>query len=241
MRRPLIGITSDIEYRDGNPGRDWYFLDARNIPALTAAGALSVMLPHEIDLIEDYLDNLDGVFISGGGYQYPTPHLLDTGTNEPPEQVARIRFELALAMAAEARRMPILGICGGFQLMNVAAGGGIVPVLADADPAWAMHRSGARFDEIAHHVEVDPRSRLGEIVSVATMPVNSRHSQGVAAVAPGVRISARAPDGVVEAIERPDLPFWLAVQWHPEFHISPGDARLLEAFVAAAAQWKGTP
>jgi putative glutamine amidotransferase len=68
------------------------------------------------------------------------------------------------------------------------------------------------------------------------MPVNSRHAQGVSTVAKGVRISARAPDGVVEAIERADLPFWLAVQWHPEFHISPGDAKLLEAFVAAAAQ-----
>ena len=236
MTRPLIGITSDIEYRDGNPGRDWYFLDARNIPALSAAGALPVMLPHEPDLIDSYLDRLDGVLVSGGGYQFPTPTLLRPEAGEPPEKVARIRFELALVAAAESRRMPLLGVCGGFQLMNVASGGQIVPVLADVDPAWAMHRSGAKFDEIGHVVEVDPDSRLGEIVGVAAIPVNSRHSQGVTTVAPGLRVSARAPDGVVEAIERADLPFWLAVQWHPEFHISPGDAKLLEAFVAAAAQ-----
>lgn len=238
MTRPLIGITSDIEYRDGNPGRDWYFLDAQNIPALTEAGGLTVMLPHEIDLIDDYLDRLDGVFISGGGYQYPTPVLLGGGIGEPPEKVARIRFELALVAAAEARLMPILGTCGGFQLMNVAAGGRIVPALADRDPAWAMHRSGARFNEIGHDVEVDPGSRLGKIVGVPTMSVNSRHAQGVSEVAQGIHVSARSADGVVEAIERRDLPFWLAVQWHPEFHITHGDARLMEAFVAAAAAGK---
>lgn len=236
MTRPLIGITSDIEYRDGNPGRDWYFLDARNIPALAEAGAVPVMLPHQADLIDAYLERLDGVIISGGGYQFPAPTLLGDVAKEPPEKVARIRFELALVAAAEARRMPILGVCGGFQLMNVASGGEIVPALAEVDPAWAMHRAGARFDQIGHVVDVDPGSRLGEIVGVAAMPVNSRHGQGVTNVAPGLRVGARAPDGIVEAIERTDLPFWLAVQWHPEFHISPGDAKLLEAFVAAAAQ-----
>lgn len=237
-RRPLIGITPDIEHRDGNPDRDWYFLDAANIPPIIAAGGVPVMLPHAIDLIDDYLDRLDGVWVSGGGYQWPDAKLIDwrNTAGEPPEKVARARFELELVARVEARRMPILGACGGFQLMNVAAGGTIIPVLTQANPAWKAHRDGKRFDEAAHLVSATPGSRLAGIVGADSFAVNSRHAQGAIEPGPLAQAAAWSPDGVLEAIERPDMPFWVAVQWHPEFHISPADARLISAFVEAAAK-----
>ncbi len=234
-RRPLIGITADIEVRDGNPPRDWYFLDAQNIPALEAAGALPVILPHAIDLIDDYLDRLDGVLISGGGYQYPDPALVDwdSAEGEPPEKLARARFELALVRRTEARRMPLLGTCGGFQLMNVAAGGSIVPVLPETVHRWRDSASEAvwRFDEPAHDVQATPGSRLATIVGVAPFAVNSRHKQGVHRAAPSVVTSALAPDAR-GGYERPDLPFWHAVQWHPDFTSRPPTPDLSRAFVA---------
>jgi putative glutamine amidotransferase len=237
-RRPLIGITADIEYREGNPGRDWYFLDAQNIPALVAAGALPVMLPHDETLIDDWLDRIDGVLISGGGFQFPTEQLIDFAAIHelPPEKVARTRFELALARRSGERQIPLFGVCGGFQLMNVVAGGTIAPQLADIDPAWSGHRDGKRFDEAAHEVQVEPGTRLAAITGAARFPVNSRHSQGVIAAASGLRIAARSLDGVIEAIERPGDQFWLATQWHPEFGISPADAAILAAFVDAARE-----
>lgn len=238
VRRPLIGITADIEYRDGNPGRDWYFLDAQNIPALVAAGALPIILPHDETLIDDWLDRLDGVYITGGGFQYPTEALIDFAAVDglPPEKIARTRFELALARRSGERQIPLFGVCGGFQLMNVAAGGTIAPQLTEIDPAWSFHRDGKRFDEAAHDVHVEPGTRLAAITGTMQFPVNSRHSQGVIAAASSLRVAARSPDGVIEAIERSGNPFWLATQWHPEFDISPADAAILAAFVDAARE-----
>lgn len=240
MAKTLIGITLDIAIeKKAHPPRDFYFLDAQNSKAMEEAGAALAMLPHDIDAIETYLERLDGVMIAGGDWQFPTPHLINFAATKdlPAEKVQRTRFELALIAAAEERSVPILGICGGFQTMNVAAGGVIVPNLGAANPEWLHH--GARtsgFDEYAHDVVVKDGTRLAAIVGEPRLPVNSRHSQGVAQAAPTVVVSASSDDGVVEAIERPSGPFWMALQWHPEFHISEGDRRILEAFVSACAE-----
>ena len=236
MAKPLIGVTADIELR-GEAGHPYYFASDFMLNALSSAGALPVMLPHEPDLIADYLEALDGVLISGGGYQFPHAQLIDPSTadQEPPEKVARARFELALARRVTELNMPLLGICGGFQVMNVAAGGAIVTSLKVQRPEWQMHRDGAPYEAAAHDVIVTPGSRLRAIVGRDSMPVNSLHSQGVTEPGPGAKVAAMSPDGLVEAIERQDRRFWLATQWHPEFHISEADRDLFAAFVAAAA------
>ncbi|AXU20202.1 gamma-glutamyl-gamma-aminobutyrate hydrolase family protein [Novosphingobium sp. ERN07] len=236
MRRPLIGVTADVELRS-DARQLHYFANKAMMRALSSAGALPVMLPHEAEFIDDYLGVLDGVLISGGGYQFPHPLLIDPATvdQEPVEKVARTRFELALVQRATERDLPLLGICGGFQVMNVAAGGTIVPSLKSLRPEWHMHRDAAPYEEAAHEVVTMPGSLLSEIVGCDSFPVNSLHSQGV--IEPGVDAStaAVAPDGIVEAIERRDRRFWIATQWHPEFHISEADGCLFDAFVAAAA------
>lgn len=243
MTRPLIGITLDVEFEPkGNPPRDVYFLDARNGVALTAVGAALVMLPHDGDAIATYIDRLDGVMIAGGGWQFPSPQLVDFSATDglPPEKVQRTRFELDLIAAAESRSMPILGACGGFQTMNVAAGGSMIPSLEAVNPSWAHHGARRRrFDEHEHDVLITQGTRLAAIVGEPRLPVNSRHSQGVTQAAPDLIVSAMSEDGVVEAIERPSGPFWMAVQWHPEFHISDGDRLILEAFVAACVEGTG--
>jgi len=240
MPKPLIGITLDIEFQEnGNPPRDFYMLDAQNGKAMAEAGAALVMLPHDIDSIATYLDRLDGVMIAGGGWQFPLPQLIDFAATDglPAGKVQRTRFELALISAAEARNAPLLGVCGGFQTMNVAAGGAMVPSLEVTKPEWLHH--GERkcgFDKHAHDVVITQGTRLAAIVGEPRLPVNSRHSQGVTQAAPGLAVSATSDDGVVEAIERPSGAFWMALQWHPEFHISDGDRRILEAFVSACAE-----
>jgi putative glutamine amidotransferase len=245
MAKTLIGITLDIAIENkAHPPRDFYFLDAQNGKAMAEAGAALVMLPHDIEAIDTYLERLDGVMIAGGGWQFPSPQLVDFAATEdlPAEKVQRTRFELALIASAEARNVPILGICGGFQTMNVAAGGAIVPNLEASNAAWSHHADAGRtcgFDKHVHDVVIKHGTRLAAIVGEPRLPVNSGHSQGVTQAAPGLTVSATSDDGVVEAIERPSGTFWMALQWHPEFHISDGDRLILKAFVTACAEGTG--
>lgn len=231
-RKARIGITPDNEMRDGNPSRPFYFLDARNFVALRAAGCTPVMLPHEVDEVGAYLDMLDGVIISGGGFQFPLPDLLPPAGegNVPAEKRTRTEFELALIKEGLNRQKPLLAVCGGVQTLNAALGGKLVVSLAQANPEWAKHRSPP-YDSVGHEVSVKPGTRLHELVRRERFPVNSLHRQGIVEVGPGVVACAVADDGIVEAIEHPAYRFCVGVQWHPEFWISNADSNLLRGFV----------
>jgi len=186
------------------------------------------------------LDGLDGILFTGGGdvdpahYQEPRhPH-----TNEPDP--ARDAFELDLARMALAKGTPLLAICRGLQVLNVAAGGTLIQDI----PALVSQGLGHQVDmppfAIAHEVWVTPGSALSrvmreELADGEVLQVNSRHHQAVDRTAAGFSIAATAPDGVVEAIERRDVPFCIAVQWHPENFWRTGEFRsLFEEFVKAA-------
>lgn len=231
-RKARIGITPDNEMQEGNPARPFYMLDAQNLVALKAAGCAPVMLPHHIEDVDTYVDMLDGIIISGGGYQFPVSDLLPPrGVGDvPPEKRQRTEFELSLIDATLRRNKPLLAICGGVQTLNAAFGGKLIVNLAAANPAWAAHRSPP-YDSVGHEVSVKFGTRLYALTGVGRFPVNSLHRQGIVNVGPGVVACAIADDGVVEAIEHPDYRFCLGVQWHPEFNISDADGRLLRGFV----------
>lgn len=234
MRKARIGISPDNERREGNPSRPFYFLDAQNFEALSKAQALSFMLVHDVNAVEDYLDALDGVVISGGGYQFQDPRRLiapDDGS-APAEKRTRLEFEWRLIKAALDRDMPVLAVCGGVQTLNAVLGGALVVSLAEANPAWSRHRDPP-FNKLSHEVEVREGTLLYRLVGSARFPVNSLHRQGIIEVGPGVTISATADDGVVEAIESPQHRFCLGVQWHPEFNLNDVDQKLFDGFVAA--------
>jgi putative glutamine amidotransferase len=232
--RPVIGVTPDIEFRpDGNPPRDFYFVDARNFDALREVGATAIMLPHESADIDRYLDLVDGLLVTGGGYQFQVPDLFRNDGTEPAEKERRMRFEAALMRRAIERDHAVLAVCGGFQLMNLLTGGELVVSLAQARPDWAHHR-GASFAQTEHAVQLVADTRLASITGASTLQVNSRHQQGVVSTGPGAVVSAWSEDGVVEAIEVPGKRFCIGTQWHPEFLLSPPERRLFEAFVQAS-------
>ena len=185
------------------------------------------------------LKELDGVLLTGGGdiapsYYHAAPH---PKTN-PPDN-ARDAFELQLARLALERGMPLLGVCRGLQVMNVAAGGTLIQDI----PSEVNHPLGHQIDNplyaIAHEVWVARDSTLGramqeELGDGEVLQVNSRHHQAAGQTAPSYRVTATAPDGVIEAIERPESRFCLAVQWHPENFWRTGEFRaLFEEFVKA--------
>jgi putative glutamine amidotransferase len=144
------------------------------------------------------------------------------------------RFELAAARQADARGMPILAICRGTQALNVVRGGALHQHLPELSSEIA-HRQGNPGDQTSHAVEIDPGSKLAAVLGDSEIEVNSFHHQAIDRLGEGLRVVARAPDDTVEAVEDPDRPFLIGVQWHAETLVHrPYEAALFRAFVEAA-------
>ena len=234
MKRPIIGITLDSEEAGGYSKMPWYALRRNYCEAVVVAGGVPVLLPHEPELAPAYLDLIDGLIVTGGAFDVD-PALFGAASRHPSVtlKARRTAFELAIVQGAVACDMPLLGICGGQQLMNVALGGSLIQHIPDEVGDCLAHEQPNPRTEPGHDVEVIAGSRLAAIVGSARVAVNSAHHQAVKAVAPACVVNAVAADGVVEGIEAPGRRFCIGVQWHPEYHISPADTALLRAFVEA--------
>jgi putative glutamine amidotransferase len=235
MAQPVIGLTLDHEPPGGWSKFPWYAIRENYCNAVRHAGGLPILLPHEPDAAADYLDRIDGLIVTGGGFDVD-PALFGAATRHPTVTIKdrRTAFELAATQGALARGMPVLGICGGQQLLNVALGGTLIQHIPDEIPDCLPHRQLNPRDEPGHDVRIIAGTLLHRIAGVERLAVNSAHHQAVKAAGPGVVIDAIAEDGVVEGIEDPRHRFCLGVQWHPEFEISGADGRIFRAFVEAA-------
>ena len=232
-RRPRIGITLDFD-----PERRRYLLKQDYVDAVLAAGGLPVLLPYAEPVTAAYLALLEGLLVSGGDFDIP-PELYGEARRDVcgPPRPERTRFEKELLEAALAAGLPVLGICGGMQLLNVVRGGTLHQDLA-ADAGVSGHEQPAPKDLPSHAVKVAPGTLLWRLLGagVPEHRVNSTHHQAVRDPGAGVLVAARAPDGVVEAIELPDLAFAVGVQWHPEAVVrhDPRQAGLFAGLVEAA-------
>jgi putative glutamine amidotransferase len=229
-KRPRIGLTLD-----GDEERRKYELPRAYAEAVLAAGGLPILLPHAAETAGAYLALLDGLVVTGGDFDIP-PELYGEarrpgcGETRP----SRTTFEKDLLEAALAARLPVLGVCGGMQLLNVVRGGTLFQDLP-ADAGISGHEQPPPKDVPSHQVSVVPGTQLAALVGAGSLQVNSTHHQAVRDPGAGVLVSARAPDGVIEAIELPDLHFALGVQWHPEAtRHDPRHAALYQGLVAAA-------
>ncbi len=231
---PLIGVTLDDEPAGGYSKFPWYALRQNYLSVLSAAGALPLALETDPALAEAYIERLDGLVVTGGNFDVD-PALFGAGARHDSVTTKdrRTAFELAVTRAALARDMPVLGICGGQQLLAVALGGTLIQHIPDAVPDALAHEQPNPRDEAGHEVSIVSNTLLHRITGAETLPVNSAHHQAVETVRDGTIVNATAPDGVIEGIEAPGYRFCLGVQWHPEFLISDGDRCLFAAFVAA--------
>ncbi|MEW6544582.1 MAG: gamma-glutamyl-gamma-aminobutyrate hydrolase family protein [Nitrospirota bacterium] len=243
--KPLIGVTPDFNAGDR---KEWggkeptYFLRARYVRAVEDLGGLPVILPLTSDpaLQRRLLKGLDGLLLTGSGPDLP-PRLYGERQRYRFRVMSRQRyeFELGVARLAVKARVPILGVCGGMQVLNVALGGSLVQDIAAQCPSALQHRAPGPATKAAHPVQVAPRSLLRRITRGARILVNSSHHQSVKKPAAALTVSAEAPDGIIEAVEAADAsrhPFLLGVQWHPEFLYDRDETqrRLFLAFLAAA-------
>ncbi|TIP43758.1 gamma-glutamyl-gamma-aminobutyrate hydrolase family protein [Mesorhizobium sp.] len=231
-KKPLIGIVGEYDVE-----KESYVCDNQYVRAIEKAGALPIILPYvKADHLDDVLDLISGLVLTGGKdlsteFYDAAPH---PAAVVQPE---RDNFEFALARLALKRSMPILGICRGMQLLNVVAGGTLYPHTIDELPNGLDHRNGIPLDQTAHDVLLEPDTRLFQYNGGSpSLRVNSGHHQAVKRLAPDFIISARANDGLAEAIEAPGRPFVIGVQWHPEFFYDsePTSRNLFHSFVNAS-------
>lgn len=235
-KRPIIGLTLDSEQPGGYSKYPWYAVRQNYADAIVAAGGLPVALPHNAALAGQYLEMIDALVVTGGAFDVD-PALYGEGGRHATVTLKenRTQAELALTQGALERNRPVLGICGGEQLLAVALGGALIQHIPDSVPHALAHEQPNPRHEPGHAVAVTPGTLLHRIVGSAEMQVNSAHHQAVRYPGPRAVVNAVAPDGVIEGIEDRGYRFCLGVQWHPEYLIDPGDRRIFDALIAACA------
>ncbi|NQT54426.1 gamma-glutamyl-gamma-aminobutyrate hydrolase family protein [bacterium] len=233
MSRPRIGVNCDVIVRDS--GEDALRLNWPYAEGVVRAGGLPVPLAPVQDeaLLSQQLDAIDGLLLTGGDDYDPALYGQEKHQATRLLHPLRSHYDLPLARAALERRLPILAICGGMQLVNIALGGTLAQHIPDHVPGALMHAQSPDGPTL-HSVTVEPGSRLAAIVGEGRLETNSSHHQAVDSVAPAVRVVARADDGIVEALEGTGDAFLVAVQWHPERLLErPPHLALFQALVAA--------
>jgi len=236
-RRPLIGISSYPRFNTKNADRHVFPLPASYVDAVRAAGGAAVILPVGDPHPAGLLAAIDGLVLSGGGDVAPEHYAEPAHEAVYGVSAERDAFELALTRAAlERRDLPLLCICRGMQVLNVALGGNLHQHLPDLAASTVEHRLPERL-HTHHRAVVDPSSRLSTMLGASEVTVCSWHHQAIDRLADGLKAVARADDGIIEAVELDSHPLAIAVQWHPEMQLDdPAQRRLLRSFVEMAAE-----
>ena len=231
-RRPIIGLTT---YEEQARWAVWdvssVLLPSAYVQAVVAAGGVPLLLPPVPEVMEAALPRLDGLILTGGPDIDPSRYGADALESTGMPRIDRDATELGLVEPALAAGLPLLGICRGLQLLNVARGGTLHQHLPDILGSTDHAPAPAVYGH--HPIEISAGSLLAESLARTEAEVPSYHHQGIAKLGAGLTVSAVAPDGAIEAIEDQSMAFCLAVQWHPEVG---DDGSLFAALVAAARQ-----
>jgi putative glutamine amidotransferase len=234
---PLIGITPDVAAA-GDNAEPLIVLQERYARAIQQAGAIPLVLPiaSAPATLRRVVESLDGVVISGGNFDIHPKYYGE----QPIKKLGHVRkerteFELELISLALKRDMPVLGICGGAQAINVALGGSLYQDIRSQVAGAAEHEQGHLKDRGGHAVNIVAGTKLRRIVGRDSLEVNTTHHQSVKKLGKGLIVNAATADRVIEGIESRDHSFVLGVQWHPEFlvHRDRAQKKIFSAFVSA--------
>ena len=238
MTYPVVGVTT--MRRKNQYGMQLSSLAEAYVEALTQAGICPVLIPNQLheSAMDDLLGRLDGVLFTGGGDIDTDFYQAEGHPKVYGVEADRDRLELLILERVVEDGKPFLGICRGLQLINVGLGGSLYADIADQVPEAAKHDYYPDWerDYLSHPVAVQPDSRLASILGSNSSQVNSLHHQAIRQLAPDLMVTAHAPDGIIEAVELPQHPFGLAVQWYPEWLTSHSQMRdLFRAFADATS------
>jgi putative glutamine amidotransferase len=216
--RPVVGVTAwPTAVAQGFADVPVQAVPDDYLEILAAAGLTALLIPvsGSTDSAADLVGRVDGLLLTGGGDVAPEKYAAQQRPETSGIDARRDAVEIELVRLAHRRELPILAVCRGIQLLNVALGGTLIQDLPTADPPRPGHMVRESWNGAAHQVSVEPGTLLYRLLG-PEVTVNSLHHQAVETVAPGLRVAARAPDGVIEAVENSGTCFMVGLQWHPE-------------------------
>ena len=231
MKNPIIGITLDFEDNGGYSKFPWYAIRENYLTCLNKFGAIPFPLFHENSLNNDFIKKLDGLVITGGNFDIDPQLYSETSNGSRNIKNKRTRFEINMFKKFLETSKPILGICGGGQLMNVACGGDLIQDINLSINTEIEHEQINPRNQVSHEVKIQKNSKLNKITNSESIKVNSAHHQSVNNLGRNFISTAIAPDGVIEAIEHIKHRWCIGLQWHPEFLITGDDVAIIKNFI----------
>ena len=227
----IIGITVDSQTNQSYSNYPWYALRQNYVDAIAEVGAIPILLPLNLSALPYYLTLLDGVVITGGDFDIdPKLYGEEIKSKTVSLNPARTNFELSLMKGMLEQNKPILGICGGMQLLNVVMGGTLIQDIQEQTKS-DIHQQSTPKHLPHHNIIINQNTLLYDITQTTSYMVNSTHHQAVAKLGKNLSISAVAEDGIIEAIEHQNQHFCLGLQWHPEYCYSTQDKNIFKAMV----------
>ena len=231
MKNPIIGITLDYENNGGYSKFPWYAIRENYLTSLHKFGAIPFPLFHTSSVNSEFIKTLDGLVITGGNFDIDPSLYAKSMNGSRNIKSKRTNFEIEIFNKFLETSKPILGICGGEQLMNVASGGDLIQDINTSIQTNIKHEQSNPRDEVSHEVIITKNSKLFKITKSEKIKVNSAHHQSVKNTGENFITSAVAPDDIIEAIEHTKHPWCIGLQWHPEFLITNFDIAIIKDFV----------
>ncbi len=235
MTKPIIGITLDEEEKQTYSKYPWYAVRKNYSESIEKAGGICIFLPNNFKEVNQYLKIINGLLVTGGDFDIDPKHY---GEEKKSKTISvkknRTDFEMLITLKAIKNNIPVLGICGGQQLINVALGGTLIQHIPDVVNSQIKHEQTNPRNEPSHTVNIKSGTKLFNIVKNEKMFVNSAHHQAVNILGKNLIASAFSDDGLIEGIESIDDIFCIGVQWHPEFLIDKKDIEIFKSFIQSA-------
>ncbi len=228
MKKPLIGITLDSEKKKTYSKFPWYALRENYLSSISRFGAIPIPLLHDKKLIKSFGNILDGLIITGGDFDIDPKIYNQTKKGSKNIKNKRTVFEINIFNKFIELNKPILGICGGAQLINVASGGTLIQDLIKIP---INHEQINPRNQTSHKINIRKKSKLYKICNKDKIKVNSAHHQSVKKLGKNLIVSATSSDGIIEAIEHKKHKWCIGVQWHPEFLITKYDLKIFKNFI----------
>ena len=231
MKKPIIGITLDSEESGQYSKFPWYAIRKNHLFSIEKFGGIPFPLFHSLTSLTDMLSMVDGIIITGGNFDIDPTLYGENNDHSRSLKNTRTNFEMKICEMSLKNNLPILGICGGEQLLNICFGGTLIQDIKKYNENSLEHEQTNPRNETSHSVEIKKRTKLFEIIKDSEIHVNSAHHQAVNKLGKNLIINGVAPDGIVESIESTEHDWCIGVQWHPEFLITKADELLISSFI----------
>ena len=231
MKKPIIGITLDSEESGQYSKFPWYAIRKNHLSSIEEFGGIPFPLFHSFTSLPDILSMIDGVVITGGNFDIDPALYGENNDRSRLLKDTRTNFEIKICEMSLKKNLPILGICGGEQLLNICFGGTLIQDIRKSNKNSLEHEQTNPRNETSHSVKIKKQTKLFEIIKDSEIQVNSAHHQAVKKLGKNLIISGLARDGIVESIESTEHDWCIGVQWHPEFLITKADKLLISSFI----------